>query len=232
MERKIIKFLYFDFFMRKTARNLGLIAGTAASIAVGTFLGVKDAKKHALLQPKSSTVNRQRKVVEIRIASKKKIKQPAFFEKYFSQIKSNSWVNSKVSDSELAKIVSCALISGQRHNVSAALILGLIKTESNFDRNILTDGKYYGLAQMTKKLWNDSNKIRIIRGMNPIPFSKSNAGDIKKSVEIAATMLSHYIQKAGSEENAINWWKAGEGNKAERFRVNEVMSAVHQLRQK
>lgn len=100
-------------------------------------------------------------------------------------------------------------IYGEKYQVEENLIFAVIKAESNFDKNAVSNRNAIGLMQVmesTAKEVANKHKINI-----QAEDMKGQLTDVYKNIEIGTCYLSSLIQKYGNKEVALAAYNAGTG---------------------
>lgn len=98
---------------------------------------------------------------------------------------------------------------GEKYQVEENLIFALIKAESNFDKEAISNRNAIGLMQLMEDTAKDVAK------KNQIPIHEENLKkelcDVNKNIEIGTCYLSILMQKYQNQEVALAAYNAGTG---------------------
>lgn len=97
----------------------------------------------------------------------------------------------------------------EKYRVEENLIFAVIKAESNFDKDAISNRSAIGLMQLMEETAKD------VARKNAIELNSENVkeelGDINKNIEIGTCYLATLLQKYGNKEVALAAYNAGIG---------------------
>ncbi len=100
-------------------------------------------------------------------------------------------------------------IYGEKYEVEENLIFAVIKAESNFDKNAVSNRNAIGLMQIMESTAKEvANKYGIDVQKEDM---KGHLADVYTNIEIGTCYLSSLIQKYGNKEVALAAYNAGTG---------------------
>ena len=100
--------------------------------------------------------------------------------------------------------------AAREFNVPAALVLAVIRTESDFRKNALSDAGAIGLMQLMPQTFSYLSEEKLKESLSPLQI-----WDPEINIRYGTYYLSYLYERFGSWETALAAYNAGEGRVAE-----------------
>ncbi|MEG2116652.1 MAG: lytic transglycosylase domain-containing protein [Clostridia bacterium] len=110
--------------------------------------------------------------------------------------------------SKVDKYIDTIFVASEKLELDGALILAIIKTESDFNKEAVSSKNAIGLMQLIPKT------AEPIATENGYQFNKTILFDPKINIELGSIYLKYLIEKFQNVDTAIAAYNAGEGNVA------------------
>lgn len=104
------------------------------------------------------------------------------------------------------KYIDIVFEMSEKYDVDGALILSIIKNESDFNKDAVSKKKAVGLMQLME------NTAKSVADENGIIYNKSLLLDPRVNIELGTFYLKYLIEKFQNVDLAIIAYNAGEGN--------------------